>query len=170
MPIDTAFLESFRTTVTRSSERMLAISDPDAAVPCAPGKWSRKEIVGHLIDSAANNHARFVRAQTSDDLVFAGYDQDAWVRVQRYNQRPWADLVALWREYNLHLSSVMAAADAEAVDRPRSRHSLDRIATVPVAAERPATLAYLMRDYVVHLEHHLRQILDVSPAKAGRHE
>jgi DinB family protein len=158
MAIDTGFLESFRTTVTRSAERMLAISDRDAAVPRAPGHWSRKEIVGHLIDSAANNHARFVRAQTSDDLLFAGYDQEAWVRVQRYHQRPWADLVALWREYNLHLASVMASADAEALDRPRARHTLDRIATVPIAADRPATLAYLMRDYVVHLEHHLRQI------------
>jgi hypothetical protein len=162
MPIDADFLASFRTTVTRSAERMLAISDRDASARRAPGKWSRKEIVGHLIDSAANNHARFVRAQASDDLVFPGYDPEAWVRAQRYGDRPWPDLVALWREYNLHLASVMASADAQVIDRPRSRHSLDTIAFVPVAAGEPATLAYLMRDYVTHLEHHLRQLFDVG--------
>jgi hypothetical protein len=164
MPIDAAFLDAFTTTITHSVEQMLAIPDRDAAAPCAPGKWSRKEIIGHLIDSAANNHARFVPAQASDDLVFASYDQEAWVRAQRYNDRPWADLVALWREYNLHLASVMASADARVVDRPRARHSLDHIAFVPVAADQPATLGYLMRDYVAHLEHHLRQIFD---AKSG---
>jgi hypothetical protein len=84
------------------------------------------------------------------------------VQVQRYTDRPWADLVALWREYNLHLASVMASADAQVVDRPRARHSLDAIAFVPVAADKPATLAYLMRDYVTHLEHHLRQIFEAG--------
>jgi hypothetical protein len=160
MPIDVEFLDSFRTTVTRGADRMLATPDRDASAPRAPGKWSRKEIVGHLIDSAANNHARFVRAQASDDLVFPGYDQEAWVRVQRYNDRPWTDLVALWREYNLHLASLMASADPQVVDRPRARHSLDAIAFVPMAQDKPATLAYLMRDYVAHLEHHLRQIFE----------
>jgi hypothetical protein len=160
MPIDADFLASFRATVTRSAERMLAISDRDASVPRAPGKWSRKEIVGHLIDSAANNHARFVRAQSSDDLMFAGYDQEAWVRLQRYIDRRWEELVALWRDYNLHLASVMRAADGRAVDRPRTRHTLDTIAFVSVPAGEAATLAYLMRDYVAHLEHHVRQVLD----------
>src|SRR5262245_61396635 len=120
MPIDANFLSSFRTTVTRGAERMLAIPDREARVPRAPGKWSRKEILGHLIDSAANNHARFVRGQASDDLVFSGYDQEAWVRTQRYNERPWADLVALWREYNLHLAHVIGSADAQVVDVPRA--------------------------------------------------
>jgi len=160
MPIDADFLDSFRTTVTRGAERMLAIPDREAGVPRTPAGWSCKEIVGHLIDSAANNHARFVRGQASDNLVFAAYDQDVWVRTQRYRERPWADLVALWRAYNLHLAHVMESADAQIVDVPRARHSLDQIATVAVPANQPATLAYLMRDYVTHLEHHLQQIFE----------
>jgi hypothetical protein len=156
--IDAAFIDAFTRRIHAVAAQLLTIDDDAAARPTAPGKWSRKEIIGHLIDSATNNHARFVRALTSDDLVFEGYDQEAWVRLQRYNERGWADLVALWRDYNLHIASIMSAADRDALDRPHSHHSLDRIAFVPVATSEPATLAYLMRDYIAHLEHHLDQI------------
>jgi hypothetical protein len=135
------------------------MTDAAASVPRAPGKWSPKEIIGHLIDSAANNHARFVRAQSTDHLVCEGYDQDAWVQLQRYQERPWTNLVQLWRDYNLHLAAVMASADRHAVERPRTRHNLARVAFAPISPDQPATLGYFMRDYVDHLEHHLRQIL-----------
>jgi hypothetical protein len=160
MPLEPEFIAAFTRTVCKSAEALLAISDADANVAREPGKWSRKEIVGHLIDSAANNHARFVRAQGTDHLLFEGYDQDAWVRAQRYNEWPWGDLVALWRQYNLHLANVMAVADPATADRPRVRHNLDQIAFVRISRDEPATLTYLMRDYVAHLEHHLRQALE----------
>jgi hypothetical protein len=151
------FLKEFRETIDQAASRLLALTDEDAAGRPAPGKWSRKEIVGHLIDSAANNHARFVRAQAAADLIFDGYDQDAWVRVQRYQERPWADLVRLWHSYNLHLASVMASADRDSLRRQRTRHNLDAIAWRPLPSSQPATLEYFMRDYVEHLTHHLRQ-------------
>jgi hypothetical protein len=157
--MDSTLLADFRRTVTDAADRLLVYSDADAARPLAPGKWSRKEIIGHLIDSAANNHARFVRAQLQDDMVFDGYDQARWVEVQRYRERPWTDLLGLWQAYNLHLASVMEAADPAAVARPRTRHNLDRIAMSPVSPAEPVTLGYFMRDYVAHLEHHLRQAL-----------
>jgi hypothetical protein len=157
--VDAAFLEDFRGTLDAAAERLLTWSDEEAARPLAPGKWSRKEIVGHLIDSAANNHSRFVRAQAQDDLVFEGYDQDAWVRIQRYRERPWVDLVRLWHVYNRHLLTVMASADPAALESPRRRHNLDRIAFRPLNSSQPATLEYFMRDYVEHLKHHLRQAL-----------
>ena len=161
MPLEPEFLAAFTRTVRESAGQLLTMSDADASVARAPGKWSRKEIIGHLIDSAANNHARFVRAQRTDHLVFEGYDPDAWVHAQRYNELPWADLVALWRQYNLHLASVMASADPEASDRPRQRHNLDQVAFRRISRDEPATLTYFMRDYVAHLEHHLRQALDL---------
>lgn len=157
--MNTNVAERLRETVDRSAVRLLRLSDGEASRVPAPGKWSKKEIVGHLIDSAANNHARFVRAQRSSDLVFEGYDQDEWVRIQRYRDRPWEDLVQLWRQYNHHIAFVMAATDESALTRPRTSHSLDTIAFRPVAADRSVTLEYLMRDYVDHLEHHLRQVL-----------
>ena len=157
--MDAAFLADFRRTVTESAGRLLAWSDADASDPLAPGKWSRKEIVGHLIDSAANNHARFVRGQLQDDLVFDGYDQAGWVEVQRYRERSWTDLVGLWQAYNLHIASVMETAAPSVVARPRARHNLDRVAMNGVSAAEPVTLDYFMRDYVAHLKHHLRQAL-----------
>ena len=132
--------------------------DDAAARRPAPGKWSPKEIIGHLIDSAANNHQRFVRAQSQDDLIFPGYDQDTWVTVQRYLDAPWQDLVTLWRSYNLHIARLMAVTPDEVRLRERKRHNLHELAWQPVPADAPATLDYFMRDYVLHLHHHLRQI------------
>ncbi|HVG30369.1 MAG TPA: DinB family protein [Pyrinomonadaceae bacterium] len=158
-------LEDFRGTVESGAERLLAMSDEDARRPRGGEEgWSAKEIVGHLIDSAANNHRRFVLAQLQDDLVFEGYAQEDWVRAQAYADAPWAGLVGLWRAYNLHLLHVMASAPEEVLRRPRASHSLDRIAFRTVEASRPATLEYLMRDYIAHLKHHLAQIF---PAGAG---
>jgi hypothetical protein len=157
--IDAAFLADFRQTVDRAAERLLVYSDADASRRPAPGKWSRKEIIGHLIDSASNNHGRFVRAQLQDDLVFPGYDQDAWVRLQRYQERPWVDLVRLWQAYTHQIANIMEAADRDAVERPRTRHNLHELAWQTVPESEPTTLAFFMRDFVGHLKHHLRQAL-----------
>ena len=156
--MDVDFLYDFRRTLDEARVRLTRLSDAEASRPGTPGKWSPKEIIGHLIDSAANNHARFVRAQAADDLLFEGYDQEAWVRAQRYNERRWRDLIRLWHAYNHHLADVMERADPDSLARPRARHSLDRIAFEPLDATTPATLGYLMRDYVAHLKHHLNQI------------
>src|SRR5512134_1725873 len=79
-----------------------------AAAERGPGTWSRQEILGHLVDSALNNHQRFVRAQLTSELVFPGYEQERWVAAQAYGDRPWERLVALWTEANLHLAHVVS--------------------------------------------------------------
>jgi hypothetical protein len=129
--MDAAFLADFRHTIDRSAERLLALSDAEAGTRPSPGKWSPKEIVGHLVDSASNNHGRFVRAQLQDDMTFSGYEQDDWVRVQDYQERRWADLVLLWQAFNHHIAHVMAATGAEALAKPRARHNLDELAWQP---------------------------------------
>ena len=153
------FIDDFRRLLERSAEALLAISEADSARRPAPGKWSPKEVVGHLIDSASNNHQRFVRAQFQDDLVFAGYDQDGWVAAQRYQDAAWPALVELWRAYNLHLARVMAATPDAVRLRVHRRHNFHQIAWQTVPEDEPATLDYFMRDYVEHLRHHLRQIM-----------
>jgi hypothetical protein len=157
--MDAAFLADFRETVDTSAARLRALSDAEAAVRPAPGKWSRKEIIGHLVDSATNNHGRFVRAQLQDDLVFDGYEQAEWVDVQRYQAREWAELVLLWQSLNHHIAHVMETAETDALTKPRTRHNLDRLAWQPVSTAEPATLGYFMRDYVDHLKHHLQQAI-----------
>jgi hypothetical protein len=115
-------------------------------------------VIGHLIDSASNNHQRFVRAQFQEDLIFSGYEQDAWVSLQRYRDAPWDELIALWCSFNLHIARVMEAVPKDERVRLRARHNLDELAWKPVPRDQPVTLDYFMSDYVAHLEHHLRQV------------
>ena len=136
------------------------IPESVAAVRPAPGKWSPKEILGHLIDSAANNHNRFVRAQLKEDLVFEGYAQDDWVSLQDYQSAKWIDLVAFWKVYNVHLAHVIERIPEEAAFREIYEHNMRVIVGKTFPENAPATLAYLISDYVNHMEHHLRQILN----------
>src|SRR4030095_11660433 len=95
------FLVDFRHTVESGKARLLDIPAEEAGHGMQ-NKWSAKQIIGHLIDSASNNHQRFVRAQFTNDLVCSGYAQDDWVATQKYNDESWPDLVQLWAGYNMH--------------------------------------------------------------------
>ncbi len=154
-----ALAEDLRRTVEAAAARLSEFTETRADTPRAPAKWNPKQVIGHLIDSACNNHRRFVLARTRKDLVFPGYDQDAWAAAQSYERADWIDLVELWRLYNLHIARVIAETPSELAREPRSPHSLDHIAWRAVPADQPATLAYLMRDYVGHLRHHIAQAL-----------
>ncbi|MDH5234213.1 MAG: DinB family protein [Gemmatimonadota bacterium] len=142
------------------------MSETDAARRPGPTAWSPKEIIGHLIDSASNNHQRFVRAAWQDDLVFLGYEQDAWVSRQQYQEAPWAELLDLWLAFNLHISRVMRAVPESVRLRAHDRHNLDDLASRAPGPGQPATLDYFMDDYVFHLKHHLHQLeaLGVLPS------
>jgi DinB family protein len=133
-------------TALDTSQRLLQIDDASAS-RASNGKWSKKEILGHLIDSAANNHQRFVRLQFETGLALPGYQQSNWVNAQRYRERKWADLVELWVVYNRHLAHVIEHVD---------RNALQNVWNSPGG---PVDLEFLMRDYVTHLNHHLQQLL-----------
>jgi RimJ/RimL family protein N-acetyltransferase len=164
------YVAAFRDDLETAEPALREVSDVAAGIPAAPGKWSPKQVLGHLIDSASVNHERFLRAVQSDDLVFPGYDQDAWVAIQNYQASAWPELIDLWTSWNRHLLHVMANVPDEQRHRHRRAHSLDLIAFRTVSADLPATLDYLMSDYVVHLEHHLTQILGDGWAFAGQEE
>jgi hypothetical protein len=127
--------------------RLLALDEMAAGERPVAEKWSRKEILGHLIDSAANNHQRFVRLQIEPTLTLPGYRQPDWVRLQQYQDRSWSDLVDLWIAYNRHLAHVMRHADPQAAGN------------IWKSPDGDVTLAFLMTDYLKHLRHHLDQIL-----------
>jgi hypothetical protein len=158
------FLEDFRQTIEIARARLLAIH-PDDAGKGHPDKWSPKEIVGHLIDSTTNNHQRFVRAQFTNDLICPGYDQNAWVTTQKYNDASWPDLVNLWAAYNLHLLHVISVMPKDSLTLVRKEHNLDQVAWKPVDKSSPTTLEYFVRDYAGHMRHHLRQILGKEPGE-----
>ena len=159
MPADD-YIARLRALVERAAPALLALDAEAVTERPSPERWSPKEILGHLVDSAANNHQRFVRAQEQDDLVFPGYEQDAWVRAQQYRDAEWPSLVTLWWMYNTHLTRVMAAVPDAIRFRPHTNHNLDEIGWRPLLAfGQPATLDDLMRDYDAHLRHHLAQLL-----------
>jgi DinB superfamily len=161
------YIGDLRRAVDEATPRLLALGDASARRR-APGAWSPREIIGHLVDSASNNHQRFIRGQFQDDLIFAGYAQDQWVAAGRYQDAPWEELVTLWRTFNLQLARVMEGVPDEARLRPRLRHNLDQIGFATVPQGEPATLDHLMRDYVTHLEHHLAQIFgNPSATRSG---
>lgn len=136
-----------RQAVEAALPKLRRKSDSQAAQSRAPGKWSPKQVVGHLIDSASNNHQRFVRAQQVAELRFPPYAQDSWVAVQHYNERSWEDLLALWHAYNLHLAHVISRI-------PES----ERQVPCTIESNTPVTLGFLAHDYVAHLRHHLAEV------------
>ncbi len=154
-----SFLEDFRQTVASAAARLLEIPEEQSEQPRAEGKWSAKQVIGHLIDSAANNHQRFVRAQFTDELVFAGYAQEDWIRVQHYQEEGWRDLVQLWKFYNQHIAHLMSYVPDESRSMLRSKHNLHEIASDLIKVDEPVTLDFFMRDYVDHMKKHLGQIL-----------
>jgi uncharacterized damage-inducible protein DinB len=156
------FSHQLRKTVESATPRLLALSDRQVATRPGDGSWSAKQILGHLVDSAANNHRRFIEAQYRDDLVYPEYDQEQWVEVQNYQTASWIELVTLWKAYNLHLAHVADEFSEVTLQRPRHPHSLDRIGR---QAASPATLEDLLCHYLDHLQGHLRQIEALAGAR-----
>jgi hypothetical protein len=127
--------------------RLNKLPDEQIRLKPSPSKWSPKQELGHLLDSAANNHQRIVRTQLEDKPKMPGYDGDAWVDLHRYQQRTWQEMIDLWRALNLQL---LAAAEA-VPDRSWSR-------TCTIADSSPLTLEFVFEDYVEHMIHHLNHI------------
>jgi len=152
------FLKNFRATVMDATGRLREIPPDASRQKSSPDDWSPIQILGHLIDSAANNHQRFVRAQFTDDLVFPGYEQEGWVSSQRYADESWTEVIQLWSSYNLHIHHLASVIPETILTKPRATHNLDQIAFKLVDKSEQATLEYLIRDYVDHLRHHLDQI------------
>ena len=134
--------------VANSFSRELVAADGRAAARRPDAKtWSPKEVLGHLIDSAANNHQRFVRAQETDALTVPGYEQNHWVRSQGYQDADWPHLIALWTHLNLHLADV--------IDRiPSAKYRVPCM----IGGSAPVTLEFVIVDYLRHLKHHMAQI------------
>jgi DinB superfamily len=133
--------------VESAAVELRAVDGAVAAAKPGPDVWSVKEIVGHLVDSAANNHQRFVRAQEGKELAFPGYEQNGWVRSQDYQNQAWVELVDLWALYNRHLAHLIQRIPAVALR-----------ASCRIGGADSVTLGFLLEDYVVHLRHHLQQI------------
>jgi len=133
--------------VDAAEPRLRAITPAVSAKPVLKGGWSTRQVVGHLIDSASNNHQRFVRAMQQDLLEFPGYDQDANVTVQAVQDADWRLLITLWAAYNRYLAHVLAQLPESKLATP-----------CRIGQGKTVTLGFLAEDYLEHLVHHLKQI------------
>jgi hypothetical protein len=124
--------------------KLLCISETDFYYKPDLNKWSKKEIIGHLIDSATNNHHRLIRAQYQDTPLVV-YDQNQWVLLSNYHDYPSKQLIDLWRGYNLHIVHILNNMSPSSLKRKCETTSV-------------FSLEYIVVDYLRHLEHHLDQI------------
>ena len=113
-------------------------------------KWSKKEILGHLVDSAQNNISRFIVAQY-EDVPKIVYNQDSWVAISDYQNYPIGDLITLWRLLNNHAAIILSNTDREASQKKCDTNGAET-----------HSIEWLANDYIKHLLHHLHQILELE--------
>jgi DinB family protein len=115
----------------------------------SPEKWSKKEILGHLVDSAQSNIRRFILAQYEEQPRIV-YNQDKWVAMTNYQQYSLPDLISLWYLLNKHICHLLKNISPDMAQRK-------------IQTEELHTVQWLAQDYVRHLLHHLHQVLDLEP-------
>jgi DinB superfamily len=143
-------IENLREIIAINTPELRLINEQSFIAKPRPEKWSKKEILGHLIDSAQTNIRRFVVSQYEDTPKIL-YQQDEWVRATGYNQYPTADLINLWSLLNNHICIILSNMPAEVAKRKCATND-----------PQPHTIEWLAADYVKHLLHHLHQIRDLE--------
>ncbi len=123
------------------------IDEQTFSVKPKPNKWSKKEIIGHLIDSATNNHQRFVRGQF-EDVPKIVYDQNKWNEFNFYRKMDGQQIISFWTIYNRQLAELIKNIPEENLSKECKSGDGKNL-----------TLDFLINDYVEHLEHHLRQVV-----------
>jgi hypothetical protein len=138
--------ERLAATLRDAMPWLVTLSEDEASVPEREGKWSAKQVMGHLTDSAVNNLGRIVRVQIHAGQSLPGYEQMEWVRLQHYAERPWSEVLALWFALNEHLVWTIAHIERK------------NLANAGVVAGQPLTLGFLVEDYIAHMQHHMRAL------------
>lgn len=143
------FAQRLLSVIDEEERRLRAISEPSASV-CPPpgGAWTRKQELGHLIDSAINNRVRFISAALEGEYAGPSYDGEGWVALGGYEDTPWNALIDLWKTLNQQLAVVIERIPSQCLSAPC------RVADAP-----PVTLEFLIDDYILHMQHHLDHIL-----------
>ncbi|MGR3811048.1 DinB family protein [Jiulongibacter sp. NS-SX5] len=140
--------DQLRELIALLRQPLLNLTEQEVSDKPNPTKWSKKEIIGHLIDSAVNNQKKFIMAQERNGQDITGYHQDEWVKLQAYHTADWATLVNLFCSINEHLAHVM-----ENVEKSSLSH------TLTIDGVGPFTLEFIIKDYNEHLKHHMKKVL-----------
>jgi hypothetical protein len=144
-----ALSQSLREAIATEEPLLRSISEESASAGSKAGVWTKKQELGHLIDSATNNRARFVRGALENGFSGPSYDGDGWVAMGGYNEMTWASLIDLWKALNQALVRVVDNIPLERLP------AQCRVGDAP-----PVTLKFLVEDYVLHMRHHLDHIVE----------
>ena len=126
-------------------------STPETLAEIRPGgesTWSPKEELGHLIDSAANNHVRFVRALIEPEFRGPSYAQNDWVQAHRYQDMPWLTIIEFWFQYNSFIAALLKQVPEEKL-----------LTACFVGSGAGVSLEFLVEDYLLHMQHHVDHLL-----------
>ena len=138
---------NFAAAIRELDASLAQVPERLADVPWRAGGWTRKQVLGHMLDSAANNHQRFVRAALEGGYTGPAYAQQGWVDAHGYAAHSWPTLLAWWRTYHQILCAVVERIPEARLEAP-----------CVVGADAPVTLRFLIEDYLVHQRHHLAQL------------
>ncbi len=146
-------IDEIRETVNAFSIKIGMIPEVELSAKSSPSKWSKKEVLGHLIDSAHNNLRRFICGQYESNPPKIIYEQDFWVRMNDYEHRVSGEVISSWRLINEQICSILQAM-------PKSNYA--RTCDTGKDAVQLRSLEWLAEDYVKHMKHHLNQIIPGS--------
>jgi hypothetical protein len=137
------------TTIHDYLPKLKLLNEDGSSIKPSPNKWSKKEIIGHLVDSAQNNIRRFIVAQYDNNALIV-YRQDDWVSINNYQSYSLEDLVQLWFLLNKQICSILNNTSQNIFQRTCQTESLH-------------TIEWLAKDYIKHMKHHLHQVLNLTP-------
>jgi hypothetical protein len=149
--MSTELSRTFRSELAGIYTAMKALSPELADIPWRTGGWTRKLIVGHMLDSAANNRQRFVRAAADGSYVGPEYAQEAWVAAHGYARQRWDTLLKWWRVEHDILAAVVDEIPEERLN-----------ASCTVGENEPVSLRFLVDDYIAHQRWHLAQLIPAT--------
>ena len=140
-----------------TKEEQILIGLPEDIITQRFNKQNRsiKQLLGHLIDSASNNHQRMVRLQYNEQLVFPDYtqDNDRWIALQDYQHADWNNLLQLWKFFNLHIIQVIKAVDTTQLNNYWHDFEGNKV-----------TLRQMIEGYIWHLNLHIGDIHELIDA------
>ena len=147
----TSLAERLRTAIAEAEPKLRAISEASATTRAGGGDgWSHKQELGHLIDSATNNRARFINAALAGKYAGPSYDGDGWVALGGYAEMSWSEVVGLWTALNRALAVLVERIPADRLSAP-----------CRIGDGNPVTLEFVIADYIDHMQHHLEHVAAV---------
>jgi hypothetical protein len=141
-------INNLKQAIERYYSLLLNIDDASFSLKSTPDKWSKKEELGHLIDSAQNNIQRFIRVQHEEN-VHIRYNPDNWVAMNDYQMRDTKELMELWYLLNKQIATILEKMPQE---------KWETLMSFDVNPDVKNTTLFIAEDYVKHMTHHLESI------------